>query len=179
MGENAVRRAVPNAVILRPGLMVGVDSPWVNLITRALKTFPFFPLIHCGLLQPVLVTDVARAVVESIERDEVAGSAYCVLGDKTYTLRDIVRLVAHSMGVEPRFVPLGKLLTDIMGYVLGSLPVRILLRGVAGSYAPMLTKEQTDVLSYDLVASEKMMNILTEIGLPVTSVAVSLSNRYY
>lgn len=177
MGENAVRKTVPYATIIRPNIIVGSDGPFFQLLAKMIKTLPIFPLIYCGRIQPVLVGDLAKAIVGAIESDKTPGNTYYAVGDKVYTLRNIVYLMAKSNGVksEPRIISLGETSTKILSYILNSFIARLFLRVFVGSYKPILTPEQADVLSYDLLVTDKSQNIFSELQIPTSSVALALS----
>ncbi len=57
--------------------------------------------------QPVFVGDVARALADALERPETRGRAYNLCGPKVYTLAELVRLTAKTLGLCRLVLPLG------------------------------------------------------------------------
>jgi NADH dehydrogenase (ubiquinone) 1 alpha subcomplex subunit 9 len=54
-GEEAVRAAFPDAIIVKPATVFGAEDRFLNWIAQTLTTYPAFPLLHGGeqLVQPV------------------------------------------------------------------------------------------------------------------------------
>ena len=63
-GEQAVRAAFPDAVILRPSIVFGAEDGFFNLFGELARFSPVLPLIGGGhtRFQPVFVGDVAEAL---------------------------------------------------------------------------------------------------------------------
>lgn len=67
-GENAVRKAHPNAVILRPSLIFGPEDRFFNRFARIATLSCIVPIVHGKTkFQPVYVGDVADAVLAALE----------------------------------------------------------------------------------------------------------------
>src|SRR3712207_2860327 len=64
VGEAAVRRAFPDATIVRPAVMFGPDDAFLTTLARLVRTLPVCPMFGGGRtrLQPVHVEDVAEAI---------------------------------------------------------------------------------------------------------------------
>ena len=67
-GEQAVRAAFPNAVILRPSIIFGPEDSFFNRFAEMARFFPALPLVGGGhtRFQPVFVGDVAQAIVTAL-----------------------------------------------------------------------------------------------------------------
>ena len=69
-GEEAVREAFPEAVILRPSIIFGPEDGFFNKFAALARFMPALPLIGGGQtrFQPVFVGDVAQAIVTGLSR---------------------------------------------------------------------------------------------------------------
>ena len=67
-GEQFVREAFPNAVILRPSIIFGPEDGFFNKFAQMARFLPALPLVGGGhtRFQPVFVGDVAQAIVASL-----------------------------------------------------------------------------------------------------------------
>ena len=118
-GEQALLKAYPQAVILRPGVMFGPEDDFFNKFGALARIFPVLPVffkmrqrpkfrieglylvpeIKAGAarMQPVHVSDVARAVerVLSSGSGEYDGKTYELGGPTIYSFRELMELVAR------------------------------------------------------------------------------------
>lgn len=81
-GEQAVLDALPNATILSPGYMIGIEDRFFNLIASLGKSLPYVPVIDGGdtKVQPVYVRDVAVALIQVLRNYETCGKTYNLAG---------------------------------------------------------------------------------------------------
>lgn len=109
-GEQRVRDAFPDAVILRPSVLFGPNDAFLNSL-KAVTRLPVVPLFGKGAtrLQPVYVGDVARAVLQALETTGTAGRIFELGGARIYSYREIVeRVLAHLNRRRPLLpVPFG------------------------------------------------------------------------
>ena len=109
---------VPYAII-RPTLVFGVGDLLLNNMAWALRRFPVFPLYGNGdyPVQPVYAEDLAAQAVEagSMTGNSVADAA----GPDTFSFKELLRLLASSMGVRRGFLhtppSVGLALTGLVG----------------------------------------------------------------
>ena len=83
LGEEAIKKHYPNATILRPSTIYGVDDRFLNFYAKLVRFSPsifyydryFVILMIRGqtLIQPVSVIDVARAVSACFKNEKTAG----------------------------------------------------------------------------------------------------------
>ena len=81
-------------VILRPSLVYGGgESGLVGALVRHLRTLPVMPVIGDGRIQldPVHLDDLCGVIEACLERDDVLGRTYDVLGPDRVTLDDFLR----------------------------------------------------------------------------------------
>ena len=78
--------------------------------------------------QPIWVEDVARAIAESIGQPRTFGQAYELCGPRSYTLEELVRFAADTVGRKPRIVALSDSLASLQAAVFERLPGKVLTR---------------------------------------------------
>ncbi len=144
-GEEAVMKEFPAATILRPSLIVGPEDGFFQRFARMSMISPALPLIGGGhtKFQPVLVTDVARTVLEVLLRPETAGQTYAVVGPKTYSFRAMLELMASITGRRTWLVPVPSWMASIKAFFLELMP-----------FAPLITRDQVKLLKHDNIAGE-------------------------
>jgi NADH dehydrogenase len=142
-GEQAVLRAFPGAVILRPSIIVGPEDGFFNRFAAMTMLSPALPLIGGGhtRFQPVYVGDVAQAAVKALTLPEAQGKTYELAGPRTYTFKELMQILLHGIGRKRMLVPLPFPLASLMGAVMQCLP------------APQLTLDQVRLLKRDNVAA--------------------------
>jgi len=124
LGELAVQKAFPNAIILRPGVMFAADGGLLNILERIAQSTLVIPLVGTGAtrLQPVHADDVAEAVCLSLRDPASAGKTYELAGPETYTVREIFDLILARMERSRRFIYVPFTLAAPLARILESLP---------------------------------------------------------
>ena len=133
---------IPYAII-RPTLIFGPNDLLLNNIAWALRRFPLFPIYGNGEypVQPIYAEDVAiQAVAAGASTENFIADA---AGPETLPFKDILKLLASSMGIRTRFVPT----PPSVGLALTSL-VGALVRDV------VLTRDEVDGLMAGLLTSD-------------------------
>ncbi|RWS31131.1 hypothetical protein B4U80_09102 [Leptotrombidium deliense] len=108
-GEVAVREEFPEATILRPADMFGLEDRFLNYYHRFSRNkIPnnAIWLWNRGLgtyKQPVYVGDVAQGIVNAIYDPEAPGKTYDCVGPKRYELLEIVRYIKNITQREEEF----------------------------------------------------------------------------
>jgi uncharacterized protein YbjT (DUF2867 family) len=140
-GEQRVRDEFPDATILRPSVMFAGDDAFLQSLAAIIRTTPIIPLISGGRtrLQPVHAGDVAEAICTCIQDPTTRGLLYELGGPESYTLREVIEMMADKLGKRPFLVPVPSLLARQIARLLQ------ILRS-----AP-LTVAQVDLLEHDNV----------------------------
>lgn len=143
-GEEAVRRHLPNAVILRPSVIFGPEDDFFNRFAALARISPFLPLIGGGhtRFQPVYVEDVASAVLRVTGHEETAGQTFELGGPDVASFRNILEKVMTVTGRRRLLVPLPFFIARIQGWFFQLLP------------NPVLTVDQVRMLEQDNIVSE-------------------------
>lgn len=123
-GEDAVRKAFPDATILRPSLLFGPDDNFVNMFARLISVFPVLPVFAPNAkLQPVLVDDAAEAIAVALaERSAHAGKLYEIGGPETITVLELNQRIAKAQHRDRTFVPLPDGIASAFATATGWLP---------------------------------------------------------
>jgi NADH dehydrogenase len=145
MGEAAVRRAFPDATIVRPAVMFGPDDAFLTTLARLVRTLPVCPMFGRGRtrLQPVHVDDVAEAIARIFEgANGTVRPCYEFGGPHVYTYADLLRTVARGIGVRARLAPVPFALWEALAFAAEFVP----------GAAP-LTRNQVALMRRDTVGS--------------------------
>jgi uncharacterized protein YbjT (DUF2867 family) len=147
--EEAVRKFIPDAVVLRPSVVFGPGDGFFNLLANQAKYFPVLPAIDGGKtrFQPVYVGDVAQAVAKVIADPNASGKTYELGGPKTYSFSELMKYVSEEI-LTPRFqvyLPfIAARLIAMAGDVQSAVP----------PFAPLLTTDQLLMLKADNVVAK-------------------------
>ena len=141
-GEEAVRKAFPNATIIRPSLVFGPDDQLTNRFA-ALGRLPFVPVLKPKVkFQPVYVVDLARAIAKAaLEPANHGGRTYEIGGPQVFSMIDLHRAIYAVSGQSPDLVELPDFAGDALSR-FGFLPG-----------AP-ITRDQWMMLGRDNVAAK-------------------------
>lgn len=95
--ENLVRESGLQHVIIRPGLVVGGSGAGLFARMRGVvRKFPVLPLLGGGaLVQPILVEDLAKAIINSLELDASQNYEFNLGDAQGVTLRELLQTVAQ------------------------------------------------------------------------------------
>ena len=117
--EEIVRASGLDHTILKSGVIYGRGDHLLDHVSRALYTFPFFPLV--GLrptrLRPVYVGDVARIAHATIVDRRLSRQTVAVLGPEELGAGDAIRRIALAVGRAVPVIPAPVVLHRILGWV--------------------------------------------------------------
>ncbi|MES2984866.1 MAG: complex I NDUFA9 subunit family protein [Pseudomonadota bacterium] len=142
-GEQAVLAAFPEATILRPSLLVGPEDKFFQRFARMSMISPLLPLIGGGKtkFQPVLVSDVAKAILAALGNAEARGATYELAGPHTYSFRELMEMMGRITKRASRLVNIPFCIAKFKGRICDLLP-----------FPPMITRDQVKMLAHDSVA---------------------------
>ena len=163
-GENGVRAAVKDAIIMRPSIIFGPEDDFFNRFGAMARISPMLPLIGGGAtrFQPVYVGDIAEAIAMAVDGELDAGKTYELGGPQVLTFRECMELLLKEIGRKRTLVSLPWFVAGMIGKAVGWLPG-----------AP-ITTDQVEMLKTDNVVSEKAdreKRTLEGIGLSPTPMA--------
>lgn len=155
-GEEAVRSAFPDAVILRPSVIFGPEDRFINRFAALIRALPVVPVIGADMkLQPVYAGDVANMVATIIGDPAHSGRLYELGGPDIFTMRQLNEWIAHAIGRHPAFVDVPMAVAGLGARLTGWLPG-----------AP-LTVDQYHMLGRDNIVADNADG-LAALGLGVT-----------
>jgi NADH dehydrogenase len=142
-GEEAVRAAVPRAVIFRPSIVFGPEDDFFNQFAAIARLSPFLPLIGGGetRFQPVFVGDVAEAIVKAASGEAKEATIYELGGPDVRTFKELMEFVLAITERRRLLVPIPFALARLQASFLQFLP------------KPPLTPDQVEMLKRDNVVS--------------------------
>ncbi|HKC92333.1 MAG TPA: NAD(P)H-binding protein [Candidatus Limnocylindria bacterium] len=117
--EEMVRASGLDYTILKSGVIYGRGDHLLDHVSRALYTFPFFPLV--GLrptrLRPVFVGDVVRLAEAALIDHRLSRQTVAVLGPEELGAGDAIRRIATAVGRTVPVVPAPVFLHRILGWL--------------------------------------------------------------
>ncbi|MEM7225906.1 MAG: complex I NDUFA9 subunit family protein [Pseudomonadota bacterium] len=158
-GEEAVRAAFPDAVILRPSIVFGPEDDFFNRFAAMARLSPVLPLIGGGhtRFQPVYVADVADAAMAVLNDPAAAGKTYELGGPEVYSFKALLELLLKEIQRKRLFMSIPFEFTGPGAWAAEQLPV------------PPLTRDQVELLKTDNVVSEGALT-LQDLGIQPTAV---------
>ncbi len=148
-GEEKSMQNFKNTVVVRPSVVCGTEDNFTNLFSK-LSFSPIIPI--CGYdykFQPILVTDVAQAILKIIGAKENDGKIYEIGGPKIITFGDMVKSIMSVIGKKRFVIEMPMSIAKIQSSILSLLPI-----------PPVLTRDQCEILSEaDNIVSNKELTI--------------------
>lgn len=112
----------------RPSVIFGPGDSFLSLFADLLKLAPVVPLAGAGArFQPVYVGDVARAFALALDEPATCGQVYGLCGPGVYTLADLMRLTARTLGLKRWIIPLGRTQSYLFARLMELKPGRKLM----------------------------------------------------
>lgn len=122
-GEQVVRKAFPEAEIVRPSVITSADAGFAANL-ESISRLPVIPLFGDGAtrLQPVWVGDVAAGIERVIGAEEGRGHIFEFGGASQYSYRECLRLVLKRHGRSRVFLPVPFKLWHALAAITERLP---------------------------------------------------------
>ena len=135
-GEVKAINNFKNTVIIRPSVVCGTEDNFTNLFSK-LSILPIIPIVGINYkFQPILVNDVADAIVRAIEIKDNEGKIYEIGGPKVISFGDMVKSILKTINKKRFVVSMPMQLAKIQSTITDLLPI-----------PPILTKDQCEILS--------------------------------
>lgn len=136
LGEIKALNNFKNTVIIRPSVVCGTEDNFTNLFSK-LSILPVIPLVGINYkFQPILVSDVATAIVQAIGTKDNEGKIYEIGGPKVISFGDIVKSILKTINKKRFVVQMPMAIAKIQSTITDLLPI-----------PPILTKDQCEILS--------------------------------
>ncbi|PNW77389.1 hypothetical protein CHLRE_10g434450v5 [Chlamydomonas reinhardtii] len=101
VGDKEVLDAFPDATIVRPGDIVGIEDHFYNYLIYQLTLTVFAPVVESGSnkIQPTYVLDVADAVAALLRKPDTAGKTLYLGGPEVLTMREVYDLLLKTLRI--------------------------------------------------------------------------------
>jgi uncharacterized protein YbjT (DUF2867 family) len=164
-GEDVVREALPDALIVRPSVLFGAGDAFLSTLDKVTR-MPVIPLFGRGevRLQPVLVDDVARGIARLLEGAGAGKQVFEFGGGEAYRYREIVELVLRHHGRRRLLLPVPFAAWRLLAALIRPLP------------RPPLTRDQVVLMERDNVVGEGV-GTLAELGVKARGLRDWLAER--
>tara|TARA_B100000963_G_scaffold264406_1_gene232543 strand:- start:279 stop:1220 length:942 start_codon:yes stop_codon:yes gene_type:complete len=135
-GELKAFENFKNTVVIRPSVVCGTEDNFTNLFSK-LSILPVIPVVGMNYkFQPILVTDVADAIVKAIELKGNEEKIYEIGGPKIISFGDMVKSILSTINKKRLIVKMPMPLAKIQSTITDFLPI-----------PPILTRDQCEILS--------------------------------
>ncbi len=147
IAEEAVLKAVKDAVILRPSIVFGPEDGFFNKFADMSRLAPALPLVGGGhtKFQPVYVADVAEAVVKGVVGEIEGGKIYELGGPEVLSFKQCLQTMLKVISRSRPLVHLPWAIASMIGSVTSLIPF----------IDPPLTEDQVELLKSDNVVSDQ------------------------
>ena len=154
--EEAVRNSGLDYCIFRPSLIYGPLDHFVNLYAGMIRWWPVVPLLgrRESLFQPVHVSQVARAFVQSLGQPGAVGRSFDLCGSERMTLDGIIDQILAAMNRRRMKLWIPNGLARVQAGVLEWVFPTLLRR------PPPLNRDQLLMLKEDNIGDGKSANVL-------------------
>ena len=138
-----------NTIIIRPSVVCGTEDNFTNLFSK-LSFMPVIPVVKINYkFQPILVTDVADAIIKIITTKNNEGKIYEIGGPKIISFGDMVKSILKTINKKRFVIEMPMALAKIQSKILSLLP-----------FPPILTEDQCNILlESDNVVSNKNLTL--------------------
>ncbi|WP_296763546.1 complex I NDUFA9 subunit family protein [Sediminimonas sp.] len=169
LGEAAVQRHMPEAVILRPSVIFGPEDDFFNRFAGMSRFGPILPVVGAATrFQPVYVDDVAKAAVMAAE-GQAPGGIYELGGPDVATFRELMQQMLEMVHRRRLVVNIPFFLARMMAFGFDMVQ-KATLGLITNS---MLTRDQVRNLRRDNVVSEGAEGF-SELGITPKAMATVL-----
>jgi len=167
-GEKNILDSFNSSIILRPSLIFGPEDKFFNKFAALAQFSPLIPLIGEGKTKfaPVYVVDVAKAIVKSLELNNLKPEIFELGGPENYSFKELMKIMLSEIKKKRLFLPIPFGLAKFQSYFLDLLP------------NPILTPDQVEMLKYNNIVSGDYPT-LKELGISGKSVQSILSKYIY
>ena len=169
-GEQAVFKAFPDAIILRPSIVFGREDQFINRFAAMIQMLPVVPVIGSRTrFQPIFVGDIADVAAQALSHPELyAAQIFELGGPEVISMGDLNRRIASMTGRDRVFVDVPDFAAKMIATLLGPLPG-----------AP-ITADQYKMLQKDNVVAQgaKGLDAFGVAPTPIAAVARGWMEKY-
>lgn len=124
-GEQDLKKSTLNWTILRPSLIIGESTKFSFLsLLKQLTCFPIVPVIaNTKPIQPVLLSDLTRALISILDNQASTKKTYCVCGPQKYSFADLMLAYLRAKNINRLIVPIPNPFFLALSSILQHLPL--------------------------------------------------------
>ena len=162
-GEVKALNNFKNTIVVRPSVVCGTEDNFTNLFAK-LSFLPIIPVLKINYrFQPILVTDVADAIMRAIGIKNNEGKIYEIGGPKIISFGEIVKSILNTIHKKRIVIEMPMSIAKIQSSVMSMLPI-----------TPILTRDQCEILSEnDNIVSNNHLT-LKDLNLTPSDVEVAM-----
>ena len=148
-GEINALKNFDKTIIIRPSVVCGAEDNFTNLFSK-LSMLPVIPIVGINYkFQPILVSDVADAIVKAIDIKNNEGKIYELGGPKQISFGEMVKSILNKINKKRFVIEMPMPIAKIQSSITDFLP-----------FPPILTRDQCEILSEaDNIVSNEHLNI--------------------
>jgi uncharacterized protein YbjT (DUF2867 family) len=122
--EALLRASTLSWTILQPSVIFGAGDSFLNRFAALLRAVPLaLPLaMPQARFAPVHVDDVVEAIARVLHEPGAASRTYQLCGPDIYTLRELVELVAETLGLRRRVIGLPRAISRLQAAIMDFVP---------------------------------------------------------
>ena len=167
-GEKNIKENFKSSVILRPSIVFGPEDKFFNTFASLAQFSPFLPLIGGGKTKfaPIYVGDVAKAIVKSLELNNIEPKIYELGGPQNYSFKELMEILLTEIKKKRLLIPIPFGFAKFQSYFLQMMP------------NPLLTPDQVELLKFDNLVSGNYPT-LNDLGIMGTPIQNILSKYIY
>jgi len=169
-GEKHIQEIFKPSVILRPSVVFGPEDKFFNTFATIAQFSPAIPLIGGGKTKfaPIYVGDVCKAIVKSLELNNLSPEIYELGGPKNYTFKDLMQILLLEIKKKRFFLNIPFGIAKAQSYFLQIMP------------KPLLTPDQVDLLKYDNITTGNfpVLKDLGITGVPIENILPKYIYRF-
>ena len=167
-GEKNIQENFENSIILRPSVVFGPEDKFFNTFASLSQISPVLPLIGGGKTKfaPIYVSDVAQAIVKSLELNNSGTKIYELGGPQNYSFKELMELLLKEIKKKRILMPIPFSFAKFQSYFFNMMP------------NPLLTPDQVEMLKYNNIESGDYPN-LKDLGIEGKNIESILPKYIY
>ena len=142
-GEQNIQDTFKSSIILRPSLVFGPGDKFFNTFASFAQFSPILPLIGGGKTKftPIYVGDIAKAIVKTLEINNLEPKIYELGGPDNYTFKQLMEILLNEIKKKRFLIPVPFSVAKFQSYFLQMMS------------NPLLTPDQVEMLKYNNIVS--------------------------
>ena len=142
-GEKNILNNFNKTVILRPSIVYGDGDNFFNQFASLVEFLPAIPLIGGGKtkFQPIYVSDICKAIVAVLDKEEIEDNIYELGGSQIYTFKELMEILLKQIKKKRFLLPISFPIAKFQARILQIFP------------KPLLTTDQVEILKYDNIVT--------------------------